>query len=1025
MSARFVLSGLIRALVLSVTALALTSQLAHAADEPKLLPVAAVKHDGPVDFEREVLPILKRNCLACHNATTAENSLSLETPQAILKGGDGGPSAVAGKGDASLLLVRARGGGDGIMPPAENKAGAKALTPEELGLLKLWIDGGAKGTVSSAGEKIQWQPLPASVNPIYALALSPDGEFVACNRANQVFVYQLATGREVGRLTDPDLVKSGIYKQPGVADLDLVQSLAFSPDGTLLATGGFQNVKLWKRPANVRDATVTASANLRALATTADGARWAAGTVDGTALVYERGAAAPKATLKGHAGPITALQFSADGATLVTGSADKTLRRWNIAEGKETWKLEADAPVVAVALLPTGEVASAGGSNEVQIWNPTAPADKQKVAQLKGHNAPVTALAVSGAHAGKLWSGNEKGQVIFWDVKPAKSLRQVEHGQAIVAIAVRGDGQRWASVSAQSAKLWNAADGKMLFEVRGDPRRLVDVAQRERALNVARNLVTTEKNGLAEAEKGLTAENEAIKKVAENVKKAEKELADKTAAAKKTADDLKAAEAAAAEADKAQKAAEAELAKVNEQIKQGEAKVPAAKKKSDDAAATAKKEAENKELAEAATKAKAELTDAEAALKKSKEAKTAADKTLATAQQKAKSAPDVVKKATEATKKATDAKTAAETSKRAADRAVTLAQEGKKQAEREVEAAKKAIAVAEELVKKRDGELAAAKKAATEAEKPLKAAAFSPDSTELALVDANGLITTWSAETGVPLETYTGHKAAGVALAYTGARQLVSAADGPAAIVWNTLPQWSFVRTIGAGQLADRVTALDFAPDGKLLATGSGVPSRGGELKLWNPADGKLVRTLNDAHSDTVLSIRFSPDGSRIASGAADKFLKVHNVADGKHVRSYEGHTHHVLGVSWSPDSKLLASSGADSVIKLWDVASGEQKRTIAGFTKEVTGVTFLPDGNQVLACSGDASVKIKRVNDGGDVRAFAGASDFMYAVLATGDGKTIIAGGQDSTIRVWNADNGQSIRTLAPPAPAQAQASK
>ena len=65
------------------------------AAEP-VIPIADVKHDGNVDFEKEVLPILRKKCLACHNTTEAESDLVLETPQTILKGGSDGPAVVAG-----------------------------------------------------------------------------------------------------------------------------------------------------------------------------------------------------------------------------------------------------------------------------------------------------------------------------------------------------------------------------------------------------------------------------------------------------------------------------------------------------------------------------------------------------------------------------------------------------------------------------------------------------------------------------------------------------------------------------------------------------------------------------------------------------------------------------------------------------------------------------------------------------------------------------------------------------------------
>src|SRR5256885_1306336 len=63
------------------------------------------KRTGPVDFEKEILPILNNNCLACHNQTKAKADLILENPQTILKGGESGPAVVPGKSGDSLRMV--------------------------------------------------------------------------------------------------------------------------------------------------------------------------------------------------------------------------------------------------------------------------------------------------------------------------------------------------------------------------------------------------------------------------------------------------------------------------------------------------------------------------------------------------------------------------------------------------------------------------------------------------------------------------------------------------------------------------------------------------------------------------------------------------------------------------------------------------------------------------------------------------------------------------------------------------------
>lgn len=227
---------------------------------------------------------------------------------------------------------------------------------------------------------------------------------------------------------------------------------------------------------------------------------------------------------------------------------------------------------------------------------------------------------------------------------------------------------------------------------------------------------------------------------------------------------------------------------------------------------------------------------------------------------------------------------------------------------------------------------------------------------------------------------------------------------------------WKLHKTFGDGgptsPLADRVIALQFSPDGGRLATGGGVPSRGGQIHLWNVEAGAIEKSFDEVHTDAVTGLAFGPDGKRLASSAADKFVRITDLETGKVLRSLEGHTHHALGVAWRRDGKGLASVGADNALRFWDAETGERKKVVPGFEKEVTSVNFVGDTDQVLVTAGDGKVKIVKP-DGGDARAFAGTTGVIHCAAVTPDGKVVVAGGQDGVVRVWNGADGKLIATL------------
>lgn len=132
--------------------------LAGHAIEPRRLPPPATT---PIDFARDIQPILESSCLRCHGAANPKGRFRLNTHAAALRGGTSGPAILPGRSAESRLIhAVARLDAETQMPPLGK---GEPLTAEQVGKLRAWIDQGAKwGTAtSSTGPKIEFSVTPA------------------------------------------------------------------------------------------------------------------------------------------------------------------------------------------------------------------------------------------------------------------------------------------------------------------------------------------------------------------------------------------------------------------------------------------------------------------------------------------------------------------------------------------------------------------------------------------------------------------------------------------------------------------------------------------------------------------------------------------------------------------------------------------------------------------------------------------------------------------------------------------------
>jgi mono/diheme cytochrome c family protein len=100
-----------------------------------------------VTYATDIKPIFDTSCVKCHSGDKAKARLHMDTLEGVLKGTKQGKIVVAGDSANSFMvksIAHLTGDSDAWMPPVHNKAGIKALTPEQIGLIRAWIDQGAK-----------------------------------------------------------------------------------------------------------------------------------------------------------------------------------------------------------------------------------------------------------------------------------------------------------------------------------------------------------------------------------------------------------------------------------------------------------------------------------------------------------------------------------------------------------------------------------------------------------------------------------------------------------------------------------------------------------------------------------------------------------------------------------------------------------------------------------------------------------------------------------------------------------------
>ena len=220
----------------------------------------------------------------------------------------------------------------------------------------------------------------------------------------------------------------------------------------------------------------------------------------------------------------------------------------------------------------------------------------------------------------------------------------------------------------------------------------------------------------------------------------------------------------------------------------------------------------------------------------------------------------------------------------------------------------------------------------------------------------------------------------------------------------------SHVQTTLAGHQGP-VNSVRWSPDGLRLAT----VGDDGTVRIWDPATHKELQKLS-FNGGSLNALAWSPDSTHLAAAANDGTLLVWNTSSWAQSWTVPGHGTPINDISWNPrDGKQLLAANGDGTVGLFNSETGAASMNLKVHEGEVRSIAWSPDATKFLSGGEDThlNVKVWDVQTRHLLWGRKGDRSLLNGVAWSPDGKRILTGGEEGIATVWDANTGTPLSYL------------